>query len=393
MGILDVGGGYAGGGGAAGLGPVSAGGGLSALLRNKLLLQYMSGMGEAMSAGQPIGPALNQITQQNIQSQNFMKLLPKMMKGEIPEGGSHQVTTDAEGTKMTFKMPRNVLGGTSENTALAQEGAQLPGGSGTDWISMLNPPESSAISSADLAGLTPEHILQALKFQFAGKEFEQKKMTDLVDMIYKGALAKQAYAGVEQKQPVFTIPGTDITLNRDQYVKWYAAANKDERTAAIKNYEYAQGKGYKGSFEQFQDASKTTHQKDYEQAKAGGYSGSFNQWMLDMAKAGAINLGDIVQRTEATKDISAKKYFTDPKGLSTDVDKYVASEEVQNQLFAYATDPKKREIETVRAKEKFITGKIAAAGGQIVDAKLDGRTFVFSIKWPDGTTSEVRYAN
>jgi hypothetical protein len=362
------------------------------LFENKLFLQYLSGMGGAMSAGEPVGPALNQVTQQNISSQNYMKLLAKMMKGEIPEGGSHQVTTDAEGTKMTFKMPKNVLGGTAENTVLAQQGAGLPGGSGTDW-SFLNPSSSPVSSSADLAGLTPEMISQALKFKLAGEEMEQKKITDYTDMIYKKALTEQALATAEKTKPSITIPGTDIKLSQDQWVEWYKAATKDERTSAIKNYEYAQSKGYSGSFEQFQDLAKTTHQKDFEQAKSGGYTGSFNQWMFDMAKAGAINLGDVVERKKATEDIDAQKYFTNPKGLAADIDKYIASEEVQNQLFAYATDPKKRETETIRAKENYIIRKIAAAGGQIISSKLDGRTFVFKVKWPDGDISEVRYAN
>jgi len=49
--------------------------GLGNALQNKLILQYLSGIGGAMSAGQPVGPAMNAITQQNIQSQNLMKLL------------------------------------------------------------------------------------------------------------------------------------------------------------------------------------------------------------------------------------------------------------------------------------------------------------------------------
>lgn len=244
-----------------------------------------------------------------------------------------------------------------------------------------------------MAGLTPENISQALQFKFAKEEMGQKKVTDLIDMIYKGALTDQALATAEKNKPSITIPGTDIKLTRDQYLDWYKAANKDERTAAIKNYEYAQGKGYKGSFEQFQDASRTSHQKDFEQAKAEGYEGSFNEWMLSMAKAGAMNLGDLLEREGGKADVRAQKYFTDPEGLVADVDKYVDSEEVQNRLFQYSSDPRQREIETVRAKEKFITGKIIASGGEIVDEKLDGRTFVFTVKWKDGTTSEVRYAN
>uniref|UniRef100_A0A6H1ZU39 Uncharacterized protein n=1 Tax=viral metagenome TaxID=1070528 RepID=A0A6H1ZU39_9ZZZZ len=106
------------------------------LLSNKLLLQYLSGAGAAISAGQPAAPALNQVTQQNISTQNFAKLLAQVMGGKkVPEGT--KMSIDHKGFK--FEGPRNILGGTAENTALAQEGAQLPGGSGIDWQSKLNP--------------------------------------------------------------------------------------------------------------------------------------------------------------------------------------------------------------------------------------------------------------
>lgn len=253
--------------------------------------------------------------------------------------------------------------------------------------------QSGGVSAGDLAGLTPEMISQAMQFKFAKEEMDQKKVTDLIDMIYKTSLAGEAVARTEAATPSITIPGTDIKLTGKQYVDWYKAANKDERTAAVKNYEYAQTKGYKGSFEQFQDAARTSQQKNYEQAKNEGYKGTFNEWLLSLAKAGAMNLGDLLEKERGKGEVKGQLYFTDPKGLVADVDKYVSSEEVQNNLFQYASDPRKMEVETIRAKEKFIRRKITSSGGEIVDEKLDGRTFVFTVKWSDGTTSEVRYAN
>jgi len=251
-----------------------------------------------------------------------------------------------------------------------------------------------------LAGLSPENVSQALSgalsvegMKLNREQSEQQRVDNIIDNIYKTALTEQALATAERDKPSIMIPGTDIQLTRSQYLDWYKSANNDERTAAIKNYEYAQTKGYEGSFENFQDTSSTTHQKDYDRAKADGYEGSFNEWMLEMAKAGAINLSDIVERKAATADVEARKYFTDPEGLVSDVDKHVSSKEVRSQLFQYADDPRQKEIETVRAKEKFIRGKIVATGGKIVAEKLDGRNFVYTVKWPDGTTSEVTYAN
>uniref|UniRef100_A0A6H1ZAN1 Uncharacterized protein n=1 Tax=viral metagenome TaxID=1070528 RepID=A0A6H1ZAN1_9ZZZZ len=366
-------------------------GGLSNLFQNKLFLQYLSGAGGAISAGQPAGPVLDKITQQNIASQNFMKMLQQMMGDAASSKTSSKATLD--GTKLKYETDMSELGKELFPGAAGMAGAGGSAGLGKMEMNPLNPFASPAMSGADLAGLTPENISQALQFKFMGQEMENKKMSDLVDMIYKRALTEQAMTATTAAKPIFTVPGTDIRLNSKEYLNWYKEANKDERTAAIKNFEYAQERGYRGDFEQFQDVSKTAHQKDFAAARKDGYTGSFNEWMLEMAKAGAINLSEIVERKAATEDVSAKKYFTDPKGLVRDVDKHINSEEVQNQLMKYIKDPRQREIETIRAKEKFIVSKINASGGKIVDQKLDGRTFVFTVKWPDGTTSEVRHAN
>lgn len=287
---------------------------LGNLFQNKLFLQYLSGAGAAMQQGEPIGPTLNKTTQQNIGSQNYMNLLKKMLGGEIPTGG--KMTMDEKGLKL--EAPKEALGGMGG-------GMVKPGGDVNPSASPLD------VSSADLAGLTPEMISQALQFKFAQDEMSRKSLSDVVDMRYKGALIKEAEARTKAATPSITIPGTDIKVNSKEYLEWYKAATKDERTAAIKNFEYARTKGFKGSFEQFQDNAKTGHQKDFEAAKADGYEGSFNEWMLDMAKAGAINLGEVVERKKATEDIEAQSKVTSAEFLSkmekearadTSLDKY-----------------------------------------------------------------------
>lgn len=54
------------------------------------LLQYMSGAGAALSQGQQIAPALNQITQQNITAQSYAGLLQKILSG----GGKMTIDKD-----------------------------------------------------------------------------------------------------------------------------------------------------------------------------------------------------------------------------------------------------------------------------------------------------------
>jgi hypothetical protein len=177
------------------------------------------------------------------------------------------------------------------------------------------------------------------------------------------------------------------------------APQPEKKTTEIQNYEYYKsqmkeaGLPYKGISDWDKDV-RTTHQKEFETARLGGYTGSFQEWLRDMtALGGGLNINEFAKRKEVTADISAKKYFTDPEGLSKDVDKFVGSEEVQNKLMPYVDDPKKREIETVRTKEGFIKNKIVSSGGKILNERLDGRTFVFLVEWPDKSTSEVRHAN
>lgn len=113
---------------------------LNALSQNKLLLQYLAGAGADISAGNPIGGNVNAVTQQNIQAQNFAKLLQRMLGGNVPEGG--KITMDTKGMKMDI--PQSALGNLQSGMANANEGAKLPGGSGTAWTpenvpSVFNP--------------------------------------------------------------------------------------------------------------------------------------------------------------------------------------------------------------------------------------------------------------
>lgn len=145
-----------------------------------------------------------------------------------------------------------------------------------------------------------------------GQQFEQQKLTDLMDMLYKGALTEQAYATAER-----------------------AGIPKDERTTAIKNYEYARTQGYKGSFTDFEKDARTTRQKEYEQAVGEGYDGTFHDWLRDItALGGGLNLEDYIARGEASVDIKSRASVTDP-GLVSDIEKKYPLEDI---LFDYRAD-------------------------------------------------------
>ena len=370
------------------------------LLQNRLFLQYLSGAGGAMSTGQPVGAALNDITQQNISAQSkaelnkrYMKILQEMMEGKIPSKSKYTVSDMG----LDVKIDRSALDNTQQDyvepgvgniaTGLRAEAGATPqfGQMSTDRSNFLNPSASPLddISGADLAGLTAADVSQALSGAIGVQSLKQKTLTDIADESFrqKQFESSEAFRVQQMKESEARIEAMSLP--------------KDERTAAVKNFEYAQSMkdgSFKGTFRDWEKDAKTTHQKEYNQAVKEGYEGNFHEWLRDItALGGGLSLEEKITEKEAFADIKSKKYFTDPKGVAADVDKYINTEDVQNKLFAL--DPAKRDRETVREKEKFIVSKITAAGGKIVGSKVEGRTFVWSVKWPDGKTTEVRYAN
>lgn len=283
-------------------------GGLDALLQNKLFLQYLSGMGADIASGGTGAAGANAITQQNIQAQNMAKMLKQFLG---PDGT--KATFSNAGINITVpketELFSSLLGGSGPykvNNSLATPSA-LSGGS-----NIVNPFVSSQSDypSADLAGLTSQDIISAFGMKLKQDELKQQTINQAIDQMYKGQLIKESEARTALETPVYSIPGhPEIKLTPKQYLD-YEKLIKENKPNEVKLYEYALGQGFKGSFMEFRDSAKTTHQKDYDAAVKGGYKGNFNDWMLAMAKAGALNLGEVVEREKAKKGVEAETYFS-----------------------------------------------------------------------------------
>jgi len=226
-----------------------------------MLAYYASTLGQGLMNPDDPMQGVAEATKQQIATQNYMKMIKTMLAG----GGKFTMDKD----KFKLDAPSALLGDELFKDSVPDVAMNIPGGGQTGTQqnflkqSFLNPSDSPlGVSSADLVGLTPENISQALQLKFAGEEVERKKLSDVLDIAYK-----QKVLGA-----------------------------KDTRTSDIKNYEYARQQGFKGSFEDFQNIAETTHKKDYDEAVKSGYKGTFNDWMLEMAKAGAINFGEIAER-------------------------------------------------------------------------------------------------
>ena len=110
--------------------------GLSNLFQNKLFLQYLAAEGQDLLQNTP-GKNLNAVTQQSITSENYMKLLKKMLAGENVPGAS--MTIDEKGH--TFKLPAEAL-------------KPIP-----DSISPVTPPPSGTITPGGqfaMGSITPD---------------------------------------------------------------------------------------------------------------------------------------------------------------------------------------------------------------------------------------------
>jgi hypothetical protein len=355
---------------------------------NNLLWQYLSAAGMDIGAGKPIGANVNAVTQQQISSRNYVKLLQKLLEN----GGKMNIDKD----NFSIKAPTNALGGSGgspasqemQDMADALSGGPMEGGSGpipkvqapsttnnnsmnTDLVKLLmggslgsiNPSASPLgdLSGADLAGLTPNDISQALQFKFTKDELERRSIGEVLD--YDAKMAK---------------------------------LSKEKETNDITNYEYAVARGYTGSFEEFRRSTDTSKYNDYLKVKSEGYKGSYQDWLVEMATLARphteINIGDKVETKKALAKVEGQTHFTSGE-FTKDVEKFKSSDEYQNMLFKASIGGGDKGQAATTALGNYVQNLIESKGGNVqrVEWDQDGKTAVWTVKWESGDTTKVRY--
>lgn len=296
-------------------------------MENKLFLQYLSGAGAAIGGEGSFAAGLDQITQQNIAAQNYQKMVGKqrtaaktrhqeyisMMKELL--GGGAKINMDKD--NVSIKAPSALFGGEEGMSSMIGGGtpaASGVGGSAADQeFKTLNPSTSPLdVSGADLAGLTPQNISQALQLGMAGEEMDRRKFSDLMEMAYKFGTFEP----------------------------------RDDRTAKIRNYEYytAQEKAASRTPKSIEkwDAGLLKEKRLYEEAvlPAEREDYPFDEWLLDWRKLGGvnINLGDFRAKKEITAEVSRESFFKTPK-FRTDAEKIV--DDSRRIEYETSDDPKK----------------------------------------------------
>lgn len=347
---------------------------------------------------------------------DLVGMIRQMISGEF--GEDSKMSADGKGLKFQFgsKILGDMLGGetpgmgapTDTSPKLLAEGLpgaqapsvptpsmpNLPEQKGGFLGGLLNPSVSqSGVSAAALAGLTPQDVSSALSGALNIEQLKQKQITDVADMLYKGALTQESLARtreIGEGDPLdrnFPIPHPEAgNLSLRQ---WQSLPTEEREFSA---YVHAAKKLGAPKEELTRKFFMTLEPTDREQfLRAAMDDPKLMTAAQELAKSGAtrITLGEKVEQKKAFGALEGQLYFKDPKWID-DLSKHMSSKGVRSATL-FADDP---DLAKAEEKVRFIESKISAGGGTIQEVKLaeDGKTMIWTVKWPSGDVETIRYA-
>ena len=412
-----------------------------------LLVQLLSGMGGALGGKGSWQEAAGGLLRQNQSSKGYMSLLQKLLGG-LPEGA--KVSGDRSG--LTFKTP---LSGMSEGTGGGGGGVDLSsinqtigGGAnpfgfapfnpnpvsavptnatgagfvgGGGGIDMPNPSSSPLrINSADLVGLTPENITQALQLKFGREDAASKNAiasaeqgrlsrSDLVDAMYKQAQIRKIDQGeaIDKPFPVAG-PGGRTLTNR----QWAELPAGDRSYYLYLDAVKDLGPDSKiMSKSQWDAYTPTDHVKMLNQLNA---DPELMKTELALRTAGAtkIDLGAKLNEKKEMAAIEGQNYLKTPdfnKDITAHMGSKPIAEKIWNAKMEAGRVPKGSTPEVKKAADEkakvagskaeasavmdFITDRITTARGEIINREVlsDKKTVRWTVKWPNGDTEKISY--
>jgi len=238
-------------------------------------------------------------------------------------------------------------------------------------------------------------ISSALQIGQTQQQIRQKRLTDVVDTVYKKALienmgmtaataklkAETALAKSLRKSPL-EVPGRGlVTLD-----EWRTL---DTKTKAYSYYAFDAQRRDEEVISYNEWSKQTDTPTAFDLYKLAEDDPEFNEWLTKYRRAGAISIGQTVERARALADVKAEKYLTDPKGLSKDINKYKNSN-VFRDIMLQIDDPVEGQRKSEELIIDFVDDKIKVTGGKILKSGYDGDDLVWIVKTKTGETVEIR---
>ena len=440
-------------------------GGLKGAFANPLLAQLLAAEGADLMGNTP-GKNLGGAIQQNISSRNMAKVFSTILAGGTPPPGiKHTIDGGAEpGThKRTITVDHSIfdmgsikpdvekIGGgvpLSEglnpdvakflagvgNPSPSQPATNAPAPAGDEaqvpttapvaaasttqdpMIQLLtqmlgggqvNPAAGFAnLRPADLAGVSPEMLSQALQFKMQQEQLGKKNIMEVMDLMMRGkelgirapymkALTDEAIDRVAANQPVIQIGG--IPYNTAEYLKWQQVQKENLSTNQRDYSTYAAQETAAGrqpkSFEGFLNNNFTNDIKNYrlysdQETKAGRTPKDFDPWLTEHERSRAMTMiekaGGAAMSKVATGNVEARTQLHDPKAIQAAVDTARASLTDVPSMTAQL-NPAKATALNAKLTIQEIEKMIAVGGGTITKPPTwdkDGKTIVWTIQWP-----------
>lgn len=367
-----------------------------------MFLQFLASAGQDISQGTGGAHTANAVNQ-NISSQNYMKLLSSMLGGDIPDGG--KLTMDKDGMKLN--VPKTALGqggfgGLGMGNPGSYGGQGMGGNQMGGGMTQINPyggggianpfaTSQPGISGADLAGLTPQDITQALSLKQGQEQIGQQSVNTMMDSLYKRAQIQKTYAEINETEDYFPIEVPDIgRVTMDQ---WKALPKEEQEYAIFVNGSKAMGDSEPLTRREFEMLEPTEREK---LLRAFERDPKLLALSMKEGAAGAtrISLGEKMAERKAISQMQGEDYFSDP-GWVDDINKYLTSDNVKAKVNRAIAG--RQDTTNIIAEEKinYLESKIKAGGGIITEDPIwdeDGKTVIWTVKWPTGNTERIRHA-
>lgn len=403
-----------------------------------LLAQMLMGGGSTMYQGKGLTGAAA-VGMQQMGAQSMRNTLRKLLSG-LPEGGKLAMTSGGpvgdNGGTVNLSLPMTSMADTPESVrgALAPTESNIatpakPAGGGglndADLGNLLklilgggnaegrwpNPSSSPLdVSNADLVGLTPENVVQALhgrqtqeELGLRGQNLELQRAQHALDIPYKMAQIQHLMRGDTADQPFpVQVPGVGTVTNK----QWAEIPQNDRAYALYVHTAKQLGPDAKiMSRNEWEMYTPTDHIKMLKQMQV---DPSLLEMETNLRKASAtnVNIGEnVIAKQRAESSVSGLKYFS--SNWTKELDEHMGSKatmrairdslpdipakgKTKEQIDAesIAVERKAKMAETI----KFIRDKIASHEGQILGYEKTGpNTITWTVKWPSGDTKKISY--